>query len=61
MRVQRGFNSRIDLIRAGSGVIKLSEEICVRAVVFALSNGEREALITNPGEEEAGEAVLSVL
>jgi hypothetical protein len=58
MRVQRGFNSRIDLISAGSEVIKLSEEICVRAVVFELSNGEREALITNLGEEEAEEAVF---
>jgi IS4 transposase len=55
MRVQKRFNPRIDRIRSGGKVIRISEGIQVRAIVFRLAGGEREALITNleEGEMEA--------
>ena len=60
IRVREGFNAGIDRMREGSEKLELAEGIPVRAVVFQLSNGEREALITNL-EEEAGEAVFPEL
>jgi hypothetical protein len=56
MRVQKGFNSRIDRISGGSQVIDLAEGIRIRAIVFRLKSGEREALVTNleGGEVEEG-------
>jgi hypothetical protein len=61
MRVQRGFNTRIDKMRGGSKVIKLSEGIKTRAIVFRLGNGEREALITNGEEGEIETAAFPEL
>ena len=56
MRVQKGFNARIDGLKQGSKRIRLDEGITVRALVFTLTRGEREALITNldKGEMEDG-------
>jgi hypothetical protein len=42
-------------MRSGGGVIKLSEDIKTRVIVFRLASGEREALITNLGEDEMEE------
>jgi hypothetical protein len=61
MRVQRGFNFRIDAMSGGSGVIELSGGLRTRAVVFWLSRGEREGLITNLEEEEAGDEAIAEL
>jgi hypothetical protein len=52
MRVPKRFNSRIDNMKKGSKVIKLSEGMKTRAIVFRLKSGEWEALITNMEEEE---------
>jgi hypothetical protein len=52
MRVQKRFNSRIDKMRRGSKVIGLTEDIRTRALVFRLTSGEREMLITNLDEQE---------
>ncbi|MDR0684470.1 MAG: IS4 family transposase, partial [Spirochaetaceae bacterium] len=55
MRVRRGFNAQIDSMLEGSKRLELADGIPVRAVVFTLSGGEREALITNLEEEEVEE------
>jgi hypothetical protein len=52
MRVGKKFNSGIDGMETGSKDVPLGEGINVRAVVFPLASGEREALITNLGEDE---------
>ena len=56
MRIQKGFNARIDGLKKGSKNIRLGEGITVRALAFTLTSGEREALITNleKGEMEDG-------
>jgi hypothetical protein len=55
MRVQRGFNSRMDKMRRESKTIGFSEGIQTRAIVFRLSGGGGgDALITNLGEVEDG-------
>jgi hypothetical protein len=59
MRVQRGFNFRIDEMQGGSKAIKVSEDSRIRAVVFRLKSGKREALITNLEEGEMESAVFS--
>jgi hypothetical protein len=41
MRVRKKFNSRMDGMRGGSKVIKLSEGVKTRAIVFRLKSGER--------------------
>jgi hypothetical protein len=61
MRVQKGFNSLIDEMTGGSKEIELSQGIKIRAIVFTLSNGEREALITNLEEGEVEEAAFPEL
>jgi hypothetical protein len=61
MRVQRGFNSRIDKMGRGSKVIKLPECGRTRVVVFQLKSGEREALITNLEEREMETAMFPEL
>jgi hypothetical protein len=61
MRVQRGFNTRIDKMGKGSRVIKLPDGNRTRAVVFQLKSGEREALITNVEEGELEAAVFPEL
>jgi hypothetical protein len=38
-------------MRSGSEVIKLSEDIKTRVIVFRLTSGEREALIMNLEEK----------
>jgi hypothetical protein len=43
MRIRKRFNTRIDKTRSGSKVIKLSEGMKLRAIVFRLKSGEREA------------------
>jgi hypothetical protein len=57
MRVQRGFNSRIDKMKKGDRPVTLSDGNTIRAVVFWLANGGREALITNVGKEEMDASV----
>jgi hypothetical protein len=52
MRVQKGFNRRIDGLKKGSMVIRLGEGITVRVLAFTLTSGERESLITNLAEGE---------
>jgi hypothetical protein len=54
MRVAKGFNKRIDEMDVGSERVTLGKGkgLRVRAVVFTLKSGEREALITNLGEAE---------
>jgi hypothetical protein len=52
MRVQKGFNARIDGLKKGSKSIRLCERITVRALAFTLAGGGREALITNLDEGE---------
>jgi hypothetical protein len=55
MRV-RAYNRYVPVaISLGGEVIKLSEDIKTRALVFRLASGEREALITNLGEDEMEE------
>jgi hypothetical protein len=54
MRVAKKFNSGTGGMETGSKDIPLGEGIHVRAAVFPLDNGEREALITNLGEGEEG-------
>jgi hypothetical protein len=61
MRVQRGFNPRIDRMRSGSMVIQLSEGIRTRVIVFRLTGGEREALITKVEEGEIEAAAFAEL
>jgi hypothetical protein len=61
MRVQKGFNSRIDSMRRGSRDIKLAGGVQTRAIVFRLTSGEREALITNLEEREMAAAVFPEL
>jgi hypothetical protein len=61
MRVQRGFNPRIDAMQAGDRPITLSDGNTLRALVFRLKNGEREALITNLEEAEMEEAAFPEL
>jgi hypothetical protein len=61
MRVQRGFNRRIDRMKRGSKIIGLSDGVRTRATVFRLKSGEREALITNLGEGEVEEAAFPEL
>jgi hypothetical protein len=56
MRVQKGFNSRIDKMRSGSKAIILSDGSRIRALAFQLKSGEREALITNLEEGETADA-----
>jgi hypothetical protein len=58
MRMAKGFNSRTGGMETGSKDIPLGEGIRVRTAVFPLDNGEREALITNLGEDEAKEAAF---
>jgi hypothetical protein len=52
----QGVNFRIDKMSGGSKVIKLTESIKTRAIVFRLKSGEREVLIPNleAGEVEDG-------
>jgi hypothetical protein len=52
MRIQKGFNARIDGLKKGSKSIRPGEGITVRALAFTLVGGEREALITNLDKEE---------
>jgi hypothetical protein len=54
MRVQRGFNPYIDTLADGSTEIKPAKVLKIRAVVFRLTSGEREVLITNLREDEMG-------
>jgi hypothetical protein len=61
MRVQKRFNSRRDKMRRGSRVIGLSAGIHRRAVVFLLTGGEREMLITNSGEQKMGDEAFPEL
>jgi hypothetical protein len=61
MRVQRRFNPRMDRMRSGSKDIRLSEGIRTRVVVFQLTSGEREALITNLEEGEMETAAFPEL
>jgi hypothetical protein len=63
MRVQKRFNTRINKMGRGSEIIKLSEGIKTRAIVFRLRSGEREAMITNveEGKLEAGGVSRTVL
>jgi hypothetical protein len=61
MRVQRGFNPRIDKIKRGDRPITFSDGNTIRALVFRLKSGEREALITNLGKEEMDASVFSEL
>jgi IS4 transposase len=48
-------------MRSGSKVIKLSEDIKTRVIVFRLQSREREALITNVEEGELEPAVFPEL
>jgi hypothetical protein len=61
MRVPKRYNSRIDKKRSGSKVIKLSEGVTIRAIVFRLGNGERETLITNLEDGEMEDAAFADL
>ena len=61
MRVQRGFNSCIDRMSEGSQIIELGKEGRIRAIVFLLKSGEREALVTNLGEGEVEERAFPEL
>jgi hypothetical protein len=61
MRVQRRFNFHIGRMRSGSKLIRLSEGILTRALVFQLAGGEREALITNLEEGELEAAAFPEL
>jgi cell division protein ZapA (FtsZ GTPase activity inhibitor) len=61
MRVAKRFNSRIDKMRSGSKVIKLSEGTTIRAIVFRLGNGERETLITNLEDGDMEDAAFADL
>ncbi|MDR0760595.1 MAG: IS4 family transposase [Treponema sp.] len=61
MRVQRRFNPRIDRMRSGSKVIRISEGIQARVIVFRLVGGEREAMITNLEEGELEAAAFPEL
>ena len=61
MRIQRRFNPRIDRMKNGSKVIRLSLGIQTRAIVFQLTSGEREALITNLEEAEMETAAFPEL
>jgi hypothetical protein len=61
MRVRKRFNPHIDRMRSGSKVIRLSEGIWIRAIVFRLTGGERETLITNMEEGKTGEAAFPKL
>jgi hypothetical protein len=61
MRVQKGFNARIDGLKKGSKIIRLGEGIKVRALAFTLSSGEREALITNLDEGEMEDEAFTEL
>jgi hypothetical protein len=48
-------------MRSGSKLIRLSEGIRARAIVFRLASGEREALITNLAEGEMEAAAFAEL
>jgi hypothetical protein len=61
MRVQRGFDFRIDKMKGGSEVIKLSEGMKTRAIAFRLRSGGREAPITSMEEGETAGAVFPEL
>ena len=61
MRVQPGFNPRIDKMQTGERPVTLSEGTSIRALVFRLTNGEQEAWITNLEEGEREAAVFSEL
>jgi hypothetical protein len=61
MRVQKRFNPHIDRMRSGSKVIRLSEGIRTRVIVFRLTSGERETLITNMEEGEMEDAAFPKL
>jgi hypothetical protein len=58
LRVQKGFNSRIDRMRVESQDITLGEGLRIRALVFPLTSGEREALVTNLTEGEVEEGAF---
>jgi hypothetical protein len=61
MRIQKGFNARIDRLKRGSKIIRLGEGITVRVLVFTLTSGEREALITNLTEGEVEDEAFAEL
>jgi hypothetical protein len=61
MRVRKGFNARIGRRGKGSERVRLGEGISIRALAFALSSGEREALVTNPDEGETGDSAFAEL
>jgi hypothetical protein len=61
MRVQEGFNARIDGLKQGSKRIRLDEGITVGVLAFALAGGEREALTTNLDKEEMEDGVFPEL
>jgi hypothetical protein len=61
MRVQKGFNARLDRMGGGSEVIKLSDGMQTRGLVFQLKGGEREALITNLAQGEVEDTAFPEL
>jgi hypothetical protein len=61
MRARKRFNSRMDKMRRGSKVIRLTEDIRTRALVFRLTSGEREMLTTNLDEQEMGDEAFPEL
>lgn len=47
MRVRKKWNLAVDAASVGSSIVKISEEITLRVIKFALPSGEIETLITN--------------
>lgn len=47
MRVRKKWNLAVDAASVGSSIVKISEEITLRVIKFALPSGEIQTLITN--------------